>query len=78
MAKTKTKKSVKNSEGIYILKLVLYLILGCQWLRITKGSVTVPLPLGVILGLLLLMFGIIPNEASRPALARRADGGSPS
>ena len=53
MAKTKTKKSAKNSEGIYILKLVLYLILGCQWLRITKGSVTVPLPLGVILGLLL-------------------------
>lgn len=53
MAKTKTKKSSKNSEGIYILKLVLYLILGSQWLRITKGSVTVPLPLGVILGLLL-------------------------
>lgn len=53
MAKIKTKKSSKNNEAIYILKLVLYLILGSQWLRITKGSVTVPLPLGVILGLLL-------------------------
>ena len=54
MAKTKSKTSTQSREpdAIYILKLVLYLILGSQWLRITKGSTTMPLPLGLIIGLL--------------------------
>lgn len=42
----------QEADSIYILKLVLYLILGSQWLRITKGSMTIPLPLGLIVGLL--------------------------
>lgn len=66
MAKTKTTKTVKpgkkartrsvtatqEADSIYFLKLVLYLILGSQWLRITKGTVTVPLPIGLLIGLL--------------------------
>lgn len=67
MAKTKTTKTIKpgrkartrsvaaaqEADSIYFLKLVLYLILGSQWLRLTKGSVTLPLPIGLIIGLLL-------------------------
>lgn len=55
MASTKIrpKKTRKTSETdtIYVLKLILYLILGSQWLRITKGTVTIPLPVGLIIGL---------------------------
>lgn len=55
MPKTKTSKSirsVKGADSIYILKLVLYLIVGSQWLRITKGNMTLPLPIGVVIGML--------------------------
>jgi len=45
------KKQKTESDSVYILKLVLYLILGAQWVRITKGSVTVPIPYGAIIGL---------------------------
>lgn len=51
--KLKSRALAANSEpdAIYILKLVLYLILGSQWLRISKGSMTIPLPLGMLIGL---------------------------
>lgn len=42
----------QEADGIYLLKLVLYLILGTQWLRITKGTMTVPIPVGLLIGLL--------------------------
>lgn len=42
----------QEADSIYILKLVLYLILGSQWFRITKGSMTIPIPVGLIVGLL--------------------------
>jgi hypothetical protein len=54
LVKSRSSRAIAvNSEpdAIYILKLVLYLILGSQWLRITKGSLTVPLPIGLLLGL---------------------------
>ncbi len=56
----KTKGKVKrtrraapqNTDGIYFLKLVMYLILGSFWLKITDGqSVQIPIPLGFMLGL---------------------------
>ena len=52
--KTKTiaKTVPQEADGIYILKLVLYLIIGAQWLRITKGSMTIPIPIGLLVGLL--------------------------
>lgn len=42
----------QEADSIYILKLVLYLILGSQWLRITKGTLTLPIPIGLLIGLL--------------------------
>jgi len=57
MPKKKPTKKVSKSEqeldSTYILKLVLYLIIGSQWLRITKGDTTqLPIPVGFIIGLL--------------------------
>jgi hypothetical protein len=49
MPKTKTKK---ESDGAYLLKLVLYLILGAQWFRITKSNMQIPVPYGFVIGLL--------------------------
>lgn len=51
MAKAKTKKNTE-SDGVYLLKLVLYLILGAQWIRITKSGTQIPIPYGFIVGLL--------------------------
>ena len=53
MAKRKTKNLTNESDGSYILKLVLYLIVGSQWVWILNndGNVTVPIPVGLIIGL---------------------------
>ena len=52
----KTKRKVKNltkeSDSLYFLKLVLYLIIGSQWLRITNGDMQIPIPIGLIIGIL--------------------------
>jgi len=52
----KTKRKVKNltkeSDSLYFLKLVLYLIVGSQWLRITNGDTQIPIPIGLIIGIL--------------------------
>lgn len=53
MAKAKIKKAAPEADSIYILKMVLYLILGSQWLRLTYGDLTIPLPVGLLVGLLL-------------------------
>lgn len=58
MAKTKklAKKRENNSEldSVYLLKLVLYLIIGAQWVRFTNtsGTGTIPIPVGFIIGIL--------------------------
>lgn len=57
MAKNKKSKAAARTapheaDSVYILKLVLYLIIGSQWLRITKGTMTIPLPIGLIIGVL--------------------------
>ncbi len=56
-AKTKTKKAVRFApelDGVYVLKIVLYLIIGSQWIRLTDAGVTrqIPLPLGLAVGAL--------------------------
>ena len=43
----------QESDSIYILKLVLYLILGSVWVRVSKGSTQIPIPLGAIVGVFL-------------------------
>jgi hypothetical protein len=62
MAKTKKKSSVRarsvrstaELDAIYVLKLVLYLIIGAQWIRFENvtGSTQIPIPIGLVFGLL--------------------------
>jgi hypothetical protein len=49
------RKQKQEFDGIFVLKLVLYVILGSLWLKINKNGSDVqwPLPLGLILGLIL-------------------------
>ena len=54
MAQKKNKLATKKSgDDAYLLKLVMYLIIASQWLRITKGiDWQLPLPYGAIIALL--------------------------
>jgi hypothetical protein len=57
MANTKqnakvSKKKPQELDSVYLLKLVLYMILGAQWLRFTKGSMTYPIPAGFFIGVI--------------------------
>lgn len=60
MAKRKNKKVVRTHklgnelDSVYLLKLVLYLIVGAQWIRLenTAGTTQVPIPVGLIVGVL--------------------------
>lgn len=66
MAKQKRKTVKKRSsmsaaeaaldryEGVFALKLVLYLILGSMWLKVSSGQTTIPLPVGLIVGMIFL------------------------
>jgi hypothetical protein len=48
------KKKVTEPDGLYLLKLVVYLIIGSLWLKVTDGrTVQVPIPVGFIVGLAL-------------------------
>ena len=43
----------KELDSVYFLKLVLYLILGSLWVKLTRGeSLQVPIPVGLFVGLL--------------------------
>jgi NhaP-type Na+/H+ and K+/H+ antiporter len=47
-------KKQKETDSAYFLKLVLYLILGTLWIKVSDGqSWQVPIPIGFLLGLLL-------------------------
>ncbi len=55
MPKTKSNKKKTNSEldGIYLLKLTLFVILGSMWLKIShNNTLSMPIPAGFIIGLL--------------------------
>ncbi|HSX31356.1 MAG TPA: hypothetical protein VLE99_05555 [Candidatus Saccharimonadales bacterium] len=53
MAKTKNQRTAEL-DGVYVLKLVLYMLLGSLWLKIHRADLTtgVPIPVGLIVGLL--------------------------
>jgi hypothetical protein len=53
MAK-KTKKARTESEGAYFFKIVLYLILGAQWVRLVNPEMSqqIPIPVGFMIGIL--------------------------
>ncbi len=43
----------KESDSAYLLKLLLYLLLGSLWLKVTPASSTqIPIPVGFIIGLI--------------------------
>ena len=40
-------------DSVYLLKLILYVVVGAQWIKIqTKGGIQVPIPIGLLIGLL--------------------------
>jgi hypothetical protein len=49
----KNKKTSDELDSVYILKLVFYIIVGSQWLRLTLNNGTeIPIPVGALIGLL--------------------------
>ncbi|HEX9153188.1 MAG TPA: hypothetical protein VF809_00015 [Candidatus Saccharimonadales bacterium] len=55
-AKARNSKQANNSgstfDGVYLLKMTLYLLMGSIWVKISSGSdVGVPIPIGLIIGL---------------------------
>jgi hypothetical protein len=47
------KNKKQELDSVYVLKIVLYLIIGSQWLKIEMRSGTqIPIPLGALIGLL--------------------------
>lgn len=53
MANTKKTKRSTELDGVYVLKLLLYVLLGTMWLKVSNGdSVSVGLPIGFIVGLI--------------------------
>ncbi len=53
MAKKK-KVQTKESDGAYLFKIVMYLIIGSQWIRIVDPTFAkqFPIPVGFIIGLI--------------------------
>lgn len=39
-------------DGVYLFKMVLYLLLGSMWVKVSAGAdMTIPIPVGLIIGL---------------------------
>jgi len=65
MTKTKINKraSSRDLDGQYFLKLVVLLIVGTFWIRISDGSSwQIPLPLGLIPGIVLVRRERLQND----------------
>ena len=63
MAKTNKKVPTKRTstkrdgdqeyDGVYLLKLVLYVLLGSMWIKLSHGQhLNIPLPVGFIIGII--------------------------
>lgn len=48
------RRTAQELDSVYLLKLVLYLVVGAQWIRFTNpaGTSQIPVPIGLIIGLL--------------------------
>jgi hypothetical protein len=46
------KRPAAESDGSYFLKLVLYVIVGSQWVWLATDETQIPLPIGFVVGLL--------------------------
>lgn len=54
MPKT-NKPKTSDQDGVFFLKLMLYVLLGSLWLKTSYGTLSVPIPFGLIIGLLFAM-----------------------
>lgn len=54
LSKAKKQPQSQPLDSVFILKIVMYLILGSQWLRFVdeKGISQIPVPVGLIIGVL--------------------------
>lgn len=53
MANRKTGNRQQSFDGVYLLKLLLYVLLGTMWLKVSNGeSVSIGVPVGFIVGLI--------------------------
>ena len=52
-ARTRKKQTNVEYDGVFILKLVLYVIFGSLWVKITKtgSNLDFPIPIGLLIGL---------------------------
>jgi hypothetical protein len=49
----KNKKAANDMDGLYLLKLLLYLLLGSMWLKLSHGTgLQIPIPIGLVIGLI--------------------------
>jgi hypothetical protein len=46
----KKKRSQKELDSVFFLKLVMYFLFGSMWLHIATHSWTIPLPVGFVIG----------------------------
>jgi hypothetical protein len=55
--KQKRRTGSAELDSVYLLKLVLYLIVGAQWIRFenTTGTSQIPIPIGLIIGFIFAM-----------------------
>ena len=53
----KRKKTQLEPDSAFLLKIVMYLIVGAQWIRVVNPSLTkeIPIPFGLIVGLMFAM-----------------------
>jgi hypothetical protein len=54
MAKNKNPSKTTEFDGVFVLKLVLYAVLGSLWLKVgtAKTGMSLPLPVGLLVGML--------------------------
>lgn len=53
MANSKNANQSQGFDGVYLLKLLLYVLLGTMWLKVSNGeSVSLGIPVGFIIGLI--------------------------
>jgi hypothetical protein len=49
----KAKKPAQDFDGVYLLKMLLYLLMGSLWIKFNHGaSINIPIPIGLFAGLL--------------------------
>lgn len=52
VAKKAQRKAEQTFDGVYLFKMVLYLLLGSMWLKISNGNdINIPIPIGLAVGL---------------------------